>query len=373
MAAVNVNNNTLQKAEMRYSQQCYSSFLLHVERTGAELNDDEGEGVTNFHVLGVEFDLTSSPIRYRAAPDWVAKCVECSVLSAVLKNDCTVGDFEKVLGGFEWFLHCTNRNLCYFRDSLSLLPRLALSREEKKRRGKTKKKPSIDGTLFRFWDRSDCRHLEPGFHNQKENKRKKEKKEGKGTHPRTGDCQNYKMGDQLFIPPSVISELTDIASAMRCNDWIVDQPERPTVVIWSDASRNEWAVLIESEFFEPVVQGVFPDPEKHNINRKELYAAWLAVRLAAVNHPNHEVSLQIDSQHSVTAINNGHSYNYLDNELLCAIFDTAKAANMSVSATWVNTKSQRADKFTRGEVSSTLLSLPPVLKEYESVDAMFCQ
>ena len=334
-----------------YYKQCYSSFLLHVERTGAELNDDEGEGVTNFHVLGVEFDLTSSPIRYRAAPDWVAKCVECSVLSAVLKNDCTAGDFDKVLGGFEWFLHCTNRNLCYFRDSLSLLPRLAISREGIKK-SPIKKKKKKSQANFQYRKLFDCQH-----------KKKKNKGIEKKIYP----------GDQVFIPPSVISELTDIASAMRCNDWILDQPERPTVVVWSDASARGWAVLIESEFFEPVVQGVFPRRVKHFINQKELYAAWLAVRLAAVNHPNHEVSLRIDNSHAVLAINNGHSKHHLDNEVLCAIFDTAKAANMSVSATWVSTKSQRADKFTRGEVSSTLVSLPPVLKEYESVDAIFCQ
>ena len=307
-----VVGNTLQEAERRYS-----SFLRRAERVGAELNDDEGEGVprTNFCALGLEFDLASSPRRYRAAPDWIEKCVESPVLSAVLKDDCTARDFYKVLGGFVWFLYCTKRNLCYYRDSLSFLRRTA----------------SLLAIDPQKWD------------------------------------------VQLFIPPSVISEFTGIVSVMRCNDWIVDQPERPTVVTWSDASDREWAALIESEFFEPVVQGVFPDPEKHHIYLKELYAAWLAVRLAAANHPNHEVSLQVDNAAAVAAINKGHSKNYLANELLCAIFDTAKAANMCVSATWVDTLSQRADEFTRGTVAPTMVSLPPVLKVYESVEAMFCQ
>ena len=306
-----VVGKTLPEAEKRYS-----SFLRRAERVGAELNDDEGEGVprANFCALGLEFDLASSPRRYRAAPDWIEKCVDSPVLNEVLKNSCTARDFYKVLGGFVWFLYCTKRRLCYFRVSLSFLRRTA----------------SVLAIDPQKWD------------------------------------------VKLEIPPSVISEFAGIVSVMRSNDWIEDQPERPTVVAWSDASDREWAALIESEVFEPVTQGVFSNPEQHHIYLKELYAAWRAVRLAAAENTDHEVSLQVDNAAAVAAINKGHSKNFLANELLCAIFDTAKATNMSVSASWVDTLSQRADEFTRGTVAPSLASLPPVLTEYERVEAMFC-
>ena len=73
----------------------------------------------------------------------------------------------------------------------------------------------------------------------------------------------------------------------------------------------------------------------------------------------------------VAAINKGHSKNYLANDLLCALFDTADGAGISVSAQWVPTHAQRADEFTRGTVASPCpVPLAPLPARYAAVAAI---
>ena len=72
------------------------------------------------------------------------------------------------------------------------------------------------------------------------------------------------------------------------------------------------------------------------------------MRLAAVLRPGHVLDLRVDNTAAVAAINKGHSSNFMGNEMLCALFETAGAADLQVNCSWVDTKFQRADEYTQG-------------------------
>ena len=293
----------------------YARFLARAELVGAELNSGSefGSPESRFVALGLEFDLQAVPHRYRSEPAWVDKFLVSSALSAVMENRATAREFYKALGGMIWFLYSTDRKLCYFSSSLSFLRRSA----------------SVLATSPVQWD----------LH--------------------------------LPITPSVLHEFSAIVETIRSNLWIIDDVSlRPPVVGWSDASDSEWAALLELDP-EPVLQGMFDEPEAHHIYVKELFAAWQAVRLAAGSCRGCSLDLQVDNAAAVAAINKGHSKNYFANNLLCAMFDDAKAADISVGAQWVSTLDQRADEFTRGtRAPAGSPRVPPVPDRHAAVAAL---
>ena len=292
----------------------YARFLGKAESVGAELNEgaEFGTPQSRFIALGLEFDLESSPKRFRSDPDWVSKFLASAAVAAVRENRATSREFYKVFGGMIWFLFSTQRRLCYFRASLAFLRRSA---------AKLVAEPEQ-------WDRP------------------------------------------LDIPPSVLADLSLISADLGQNVWVEAGASGPSVTAWSDASDTEWAALLELDP-EPIVQGCFDEPLAHHIYVKELFAALQATRLAAATRPGCALGLQVDNTAAVAAINKGHSKNYLANDLLCALFDTADGAGISVSAQWVPTHAQRADEFTRGTVASPCpVPLAPLPARYAAVAAI---
>ena len=294
--------------------QRYRAFQDRCASVGADVKEGSG-GMpqSRFTALGLEFNLEARPHRYRSEPAWTQKFLSSPALLHALANTASAREFYKAFGGMIWFLYSTGRKLCYHRSALAFLRRCAsalVSSPEK-------------------WDMP------------------------------------------LPICSSVLSDFSSIVAMIRRNEWIEEPASQPTVVGWSDASDAEWAALLELTPLEPVVQGVFDIPDKHHIYVKELFGAWQAVRLAAATAPGCALDLKVDNAAAVAAINKGHSKNFFANDLLCAMFDTAAAADVRVSSTWVDTGSQRADEYTRGvRAPFCNATLPPVPDRYAEVGAM---
>ena len=293
----------------------YREFQRKCAKVGADVKEGDGQGrpQARFTALGLEFDLQAEPHRYRSEPAWTQKFLFSSALEHTQKNRATAREFYKTLGGMIWFLYSTGRKLCYFRSVLAFLRRCASDLAVSPDR----------------WEQP------------------------------------------LSICPSVLSDFADVVELMSNNEWIEATTPQPPVVGWSDASDSEWAALLELTPVEPIIQGVFNESGRHHIYLKELFGAWQAVRLAAAASPGCALDLKVDNAAAVAAINKGHSKNFLANDLLCALFDTAAAADISVSSTWVDTHSQRADEYTRGTVAPQCgVSLLPVPDRYAAVSAL---
>ena len=293
----------------------YDKFRQRCATVGAEMKEADSGCVpqSRFVALGLDFDLEARPRKYRSDPEWTRKFLSSPSLQSTLKNKATAREFYTTFGGMIWFLYSTGQRLCYFRSSLAFLRRcaaaLAVSPDE--------------------WE------------------------------------------SPLVVCDSVLSDFSAIVTLIRRNEWIEAPTSQSPVVGWSDASDSEWAALLELTPVEPIVQGVFDEPSKHHIYLKELFGAWQAVRLAAATTPGCALDLKVDNAAAVAAINKGHSKNYFANDLLCAMFDTAAAADVSISSTWVDTNSQRADEYTRGTIAAPCrVTLPPVPDRYATVRAM---
>ena len=293
--------------------QRYSEFKRRADYVGARLSDAEGFGEpkSNFVALGLEFDLSATPQRYRSAPDWVQKMLSSETLGRMMGGrPVTAREFYRVFGGLVWFWYTTGRRLCFLRSTLAFV-----------RRAGREMAARPDG-----WDES------------------------------------------LPLCPSVLRELAGVLDVLRRNDWVSAVPDNPEVTAWSDASDLEWAAVLEI-VPEEVIQGCFPSPSRHHIFLKEMFAALQAVRLAAVLRPGHVLDLRVDNTAAVAAINKGHSSNFMGNEMLCALYETAGAADLRVRCTWVDTTSQRADEYTRGTKAPgggiSLPSLPQQCKFFE--------
>lgn len=296
--------------------QKYRKFLRRAQLVGAERNAgaEYGQPRSRFVALGLEFDLEASPRRYRSDPAWCSKLLESSCVRATLKNGATAREFYRAFGGCVWFLYSTGRRLCFYRSFLAFLRRTACVLASSPER----------------WDAP------------------------------------------LDICPSALADFSRVVSALRSNVWIEAPVQGEPVVGWSDASDREWAALLELGTAEPVIQGVFASPDAHHIYLKEVFAAWQAVRLAAATRPGSALNLRVDNAAAVAAINKGHSKNFVANEMLCAMFDAAAEAGLTVTSLWVDTLHQRADEYTRGSRASVCgVVLPPVSPAYAPTASLF--
>ena len=284
----------------------FGRFMRRAETVGAELNVDESYGIPRqqFTALGLEFDLSATPQRYRSSPRWVEDFLASEGVHQVRSgDDSTARSFFRLFGGLVWFLHTTGRRLCFLPATLAFVRRAA----------------SRLGTTSDEWD------------------------------------------TVLKVPLAVRRELAGVLECVLANDWVEAPPQLPEVVGWSDASDEEWAAVLEV-VPEAVVQGSFPSGGHLHIFLKEVFAALQAVRLAARLSPEHELHLRVDNTAAVAAIQKGHSSCFHANRMLCSLYDEADRARLAVRCSWVPTGNQRADEFTRGRRASPCgVSLPPFM------------
>ena len=290
--------------------QHFAAFVRRAELVGAELNRDEDYGVPRrrFMALGLEFDLSTTPQRYRSSPKWVDDFLGSEGVQRVRDGgDSTARSFFRLFGGLVWFVHTTGRRLCFFRASLAFVRRAA----------------SRLATEPDEWD------------------------------------------SRLDVPFAVRRELEGVLGEVRENAWVEAPPQLPEVVGWSDASDTEWAAVLEV-LPEAVAQGTFPPGDLH-IFLKEVFAALQAVRLTARLCPDHELLLRVDNTAAVAAIQKGHSSCFRANELLCALYEEADRARLAVRCSWVPTDAQRADEYTRGRQAPPCgITLPPYGEDQKS-------
>ncbi|KAJ9471636.1 Gag-Pol polyprotein [Diplonema papillatum] len=283
--------DSLAEAEERFTR-----FARRCREVNCVLNDDEGQygiPLTQFDLLGLRFDLASSPPRYSMATAWVEKLLRSSELAVFRGGVVSPRAFYRLFGALVWFAYTTRFPLAYARCALSFVQRLS-------------SRLSVGG--LQAWD------------------------------------------VPVNVPASTAREVESLTATIGENRWVTRVGTRggQSIRLWSDASSKEWAALLEGEP-ERVSQGIFFGhfAEKH-IFLKELFAVLKGLELAVRTHRGVSVELMVDNLPAVHCLNKGHSKNYAANILLSRIFDLAREYGLELTATWVPTHEQRADEYTRG-------------------------
>ena len=145
----------------------------------------------------IEFDLINH--LFRAEEKWVAKLLRCEEWEKVRANSCTIRQFFKVFGSLVWNSYSVRSPLCYLPSSLSFIRDVART---------TTQSPEA-------WDLP------------------------------------------LEIRSSVLAELSLRMCEVEANAWQGVRPSQE-VSVWSDASQEGWAAVLESEK-ETVAQGLFSE------------------------------------------------------------------------------------------------------------------
>ncbi|KAJ9448783.1 Gag-Pro-Pol polyprotein [Diplonema papillatum] len=283
--------DSLAEAEERFTR-----FARRCREVNCVLNDDEGQygiPLTQFDLLGLRFDLASSPPRYSMATAWVEKLLRSSELAVFRGGVVSPRAFYRLFGALVWFAYTTRFPLAYARCALSFVQRLS-------------SRLSVGG--LQAWD------------------------------------------VPVNVPASTAREVESLTATIGENRWVTRVGTRggQSIRLWSDASSKEWAALLEGEP-ERVSQGIFFGhfAEKH-IFLKELFAVLKGLELAVRTHRGVSVELMVDNLPAVHCLNKGHSKNYAANIILSRIFDLAREYGLELTATWVPTHEQRADEYTRG-------------------------
>ncbi|KAJ9437841.1 Gag-Pro-Pol polyprotein, partial [Diplonema papillatum] len=282
--------DSLAEAEERFTR-----FARRCREVNCVLNDDEGQygiPLTQFDLLGLRFDLASSPPRYSMATAWVEKLLRSSELAVFRGGVVSPRAFYRLFGALVWFAYTTRFPLAYARCALSFVQRLS-------------SRLSVGG--LQAWD------------------------------------------VPVNVPASTAREVESLTATIGENRWVTRVGTRggQSIRLWSDASSKEWAALLEGEP-ERVSQGIFFGhfAEKH-IFLKELFAVLKGLELAVRTHRGVSVELMVDNLPAVHCLNKGHSKNYAANIILSRIFDLAREYGLELTATWVPTHEQRADEYTR--------------------------
>ena len=287
----------------------FSSFCERCDKANVELNMDDptyGTPTQQFCVFGVEFNLEKHT--FRSEPAWLEKFVQKDELAALRTGKLTPRQFYVVFGCIVWHSYTTHTPLCTLPAAITFVQNLASK--------------TLQNVLL--WDI----HVE--------------------------------------VPPSVNFEVRKRISLMTTNSWIL-QPPTKTITVWSDASKAEWAAILEDDEDEKVAQGTFgAGHEDTSIFLKELYAAAKSVLLAAKYTSACTVHMKVDNLSAVFCIERGHSSNFAANAILSEMFAAAKQNGMTLRCAHVGTKQQRADRFTRGDKAKTNEQLQAITSLFES-------
>ena len=287
----------------------FSSFCERCDKANVELNMDDptyGTPTQQFCVFGVEFNLEKHT--FRSEPAWLEKFVQKDELAALRTGKLTPRQFYVVFGCIVWHSYTTHTPLCTLPAAITFVQNLASK--------------TLQNVLL--WDI----HVE--------------------------------------VPPSVIFEVRKRISLMTTNSWIL-QPPTKAITVWSDASKAEWAAILEDDEDEKVAQGTFgAGHEETSIFLKELYAAAKSVLLAAKYTSACTVHMKVDNLSAVFCIERGHSSNFAANAILSEMFAAAKQNGMTLRCAHVGTKQQRADRFTRGDKAKTNEQLQAITSLFES-------
>ncbi|KAJ9442080.1 Gag-Pol polyprotein [Diplonema papillatum] len=291
-----VDNFIIVGDSLAEAEEKFTRFARRCREVNCVLNDDEGQygiPLTQFDLLGLRFDLASSPPRYSMATAWVEKLLRSSELAVFRGGAVSPRAFYRLFGALVWFAYTTRFPLAYARCALSFVQRLS-------------SRLSVGG--LQAWD------------------------------------------VPVNVPASTAREVESLTATIGENRWVTRVGTRggQSIRLWSDASSKEWAALLEGEP-ERVSQGIFFGhfAEKH-IFLKELFAVLKGLELAVRAHRGVSVELMVDNLPAVHCLNKGHSKNYAANIILSRIFDLAREYGLELTATWVPTHEQRADEYTRG-------------------------
>ncbi|KAJ9444144.1 hypothetical protein DIPPA_06632 [Diplonema papillatum] len=230
--------DSLAEAEERFTR-----FARRCREVNCVLNDDEGQygiPLTQFDLLGLRFDLASSPPRYSMATAWVEKLLRSSELAVFRGGVVSPRAFYRLFGALVWFAYTTRFPLAYARCALSFVQRLS-------------SRLSVGG--LQAWD------------------------------------------VPVNVPASTAREVESLTATIGENRWVTRVGTRggQSIRLWSDASSKEWAALLEGEP-ERVSQGIFFGhfAEKH-IFLKELFAVLKGLELAVRTHRGVSVELMVDN------------------------------------------------------------------------------
>ncbi|KAJ9462841.1 hypothetical protein DIPPA_20568 [Diplonema papillatum] len=185
-----IGGNSLAEAEEKFTR-----FARRCREVNCVLNDDEGQygiPLTQFDLLGLRFDLASSPSRYSIATAWVEKLLRSSELADFRCGAVSPRAFYRLFGALVWFAYTTRFPLAYARCALSFVQRLS-------------SRLSVGG--LQAWD------------------------------------------VPVTVPASTAREVESLTATIGENRWVTRVGTRggQSIRLWSDASSKEWAALLEGK------------------------------------------------------------------------------------------------------------------------------
>ncbi|KAJ9436716.1 hypothetical protein DIPPA_21970, partial [Diplonema papillatum] len=190
-----VDNFIIVGDSLAEAEEKFARFARRCREVNCVLNDDEGQygiPLTQFDLLGLRFDLASSPPRYSMATAWVEKLLRSSELAVFRGGAVSPRAFYRLFGALVWFAYTTRFPLAYARCALSFVQRLS-------------SRLSVGG--LQAWD------------------------------------------VPVNVPASTAREVESLTATIGENRWVTRVGTRggQSIRLWSDASSKEWAALLEGE------------------------------------------------------------------------------------------------------------------------------
>ncbi|KAJ9443516.1 hypothetical protein DIPPA_19827, partial [Diplonema papillatum] len=190
-----VDNFIIVGDSLAEAEEKFTRFARRCREVNCVLNDDEGQygiPLTQFDLLGLRFDLASSPPRYSMATAWVEKLLRSSELAVFRGGAVSPRAFYRLFGALVWFAYTTRFPLAYARCALSFVQRLS-------------SRLSVGG--LQAWD------------------------------------------VPVNVPASTAREVESLTATIGENRWVTRVGTRggQSIRLWSDASSKEWAALLEGE------------------------------------------------------------------------------------------------------------------------------